>query len=96
MPSHPCNDNFSRVGTWKIDVPTTCSIVMSIESCFFSKSSGAIDTHKSDKESVLFTHQIIIFQFSLPELWLEEGTLEDYHVICIYIYICVKFNPSPT
>ena len=35
MPSHPCNDNFSHVGTWKIDVPTTCSIVMSIESCFF-------------------------------------------------------------
>ena len=80
MPSHPCNDNFSSVGTSKIDVPTTCSIVMSIESCFFSLSSvPLIPTNLIKKVS----YSLIKFQLSLPKLWLEEGTLEDYHVICI-------------
>lgn len=80
MPSHPCNDNFSHVGTWKIDVPT-CSIVMSIESCFFFLNPPVplIPTNLIKKVS----YSLIKFQLSLPELWLEEGTLEDYHVICI-------------
>ena len=57
----------------------------------FSKSSGAIDTTNLIKK---VSYSLIKFQLSLPELWLEEGTLGDYHVICIYVWSSILRRPK--